>query len=262
MFVVFLRTEKKMDTPNKNDGMRSDNNRRMNIAVVLAGGSGQRFGADLPKQFLPIAGKTVIEHSISAFEQCSAIDEIAVVMHADHLPLMQEIIGRNGWQKVRKLLPGGAERHYSTLSAINAYENVSDSNLIFHDAARPAVSQRIINDTVIALQTHPAVAVAVPTTDTVFEVTEDGRFITDIPIRNRLRCAQTPQAFHIGVIREAYRKALQDPHFTSTDDCGVLHKYCPEIPIFIVPGDPSNLKLTYPDDSTILERILKPKANS
>ena len=68
--------------------MSSDNNRRMNIAVVLAGGSGQRFGADLPKQFLPIAGKTVIEHSVSAFEQCGAIDEIAVVMHADYLPMM------------------------------------------------------------------------------------------------------------------------------------------------------------------------------
>lgn len=259
MFVVFLRTEKKMDDSNKKDGMSSDNNRRMNIAVVLAGGSGQRFGADLPKQFLPIAGKTVIEHSVSAFEQCGAIDEIAVVMHTDYLPMMQEIIGRNDWKKVRKLLPGGAERHYSTLSAINAYENTSDANLIFHDAARPAVSQRIINETVTALQTHPAVAVAVPTTDTVFEVTEDGGFITGIPLRNRLRCAQTPQAFHIDVIREAYRKALQDPNFTSTDDCGVLHKYCPEVPIFIVPGDPTNLKLTYPDDSTTLERILNNK---
>ena len=163
---------------------------------------------------------------------------------------------------MRKLLPGGAERHYSTLSAISAYENTSDTNLIFHDAARPAVSQRIINDTVTALQTHPAVAVAVPTTDTIFEVTEDGGYITGIPIRRQLRCAQTPQAFHINVIREAYRKALLDPHFTSTDDCGVLHKYCPEIPIFIVPGDPSNLKLTYPGDSAMLERILKPKANS
>ncbi len=242
--------------------MRNDNNQSMNIAVVLAGGSGQRFGADLPKQFLPIAGKTVIEHSVSAFEQCISIDEIAIVMHADYLPMMQDIINKNGWKKVRKLLPGGAERHYSTLSAISTYENTSDTNLIFHDAARPAVSQRIINDTVTALQTHPAVAVAVPTTDTIFEVTEDGGFITGIPIRRQLRCAQTPQAFHINVIREAYRKALLDPHFTSTDDCGVLHKYCPEIPIFIVPGDPSNLKLTYPGDSAMLERILKPKANS
>lgn len=242
--------------------MRNDNNQSMNIAVVLAGGSGQRFGADLPKQFLPIAGKTVIEHSVSAFEQCISIDEIAIVMHTDYLPMMQDIINKNKWKKVRKLLPGGAERHYSTLSAISAYENTSDTNLIFHDAARPAVSQRIINDTVTALQTHPAVAVAVPTTDTIFEVTEDGGFITDIPIRRQLRCAQTPQAFHINVIREAYRKALLDPHFTSTDDCGVLHKYCPEIPIFIVPGDPSNLKLTYPGDSAMLERILKPKANS
>lgn len=225
-----------------------------NIAVILAGGSGQRFGTALPKQFLPLAGKTVIEHSIEAFEQCAAIDEIAVVMNADYLPMMQEIIDRNGWLKVRKLLPGGAERHFSTLSAINAYEGCSDINLIFHDAARPAVSQRIINEVVEALQTHDAVAVAVPSTDTVFEVSEEGRYITGIPSRQRLRCAQTPQAFRSAVIQEAYRKALQDPQFTSTDDCGVLHKYSPEVPIFIVLGDTCNIKLTYPEDTVILER--------
>ena len=229
-----------------------------NIAVVLAGGSGQRFGSALPKQFLPLAGKTVIEHSVKAFEQCDVIDEIAVVMNADYLPQMQEIIDRNGWQKVRKLLPGGAERHFSTLAAINAYEGMRDGNLIFHDAARPAVSQRIINETVTALQDHPAVAVAIPATDTIFEVSEDGGFITNIPTRKRLRCAQTPQAFRIDVIREAYRKALQDPNFTSTDDCGVLLRYCPEVPIFIVPGDVSNMKLTYPEDTTLLEKHLTP----
>ena len=122
-----------------------------NIAIILAGGSGQRFGTALPKQFLPLAGKTVIEHSVEAFEQCADIDEIAVVMNADYLPQMQEIIDRNHWKKVRKLLPGGAERHFSTLAAIQAYEGCSDINLIFHDAARPAVSQRIIQETVTAL---------------------------------------------------------------------------------------------------------------
>jgi len=229
----------------------------MNIAVVLAGGSGHRFGTAMPKQFLPLAGKTVIEHSVEAFEQCAAIDEIAVVMNADYLPQMQEIINRNGWKKVRKLLTGGAERHLSTLSAINAYEGCSDINLIFHDAARPAVSQRIVEEVVKALQGHSAVAVAIPSTDTVFEVTDTGEFITAIPTRSRLRCAQTPQAFHIDVIREAYRRALQDPDFTSTDDCGVLLKYCPEVPIFIVLGEVSNMKLTYPDDAVMLERALK-----
>jgi len=229
----------------------------MNIAVVLAGGSGHRFGTAMPKQFLPLAGKTVIEHSVEAFEQCAAIDEIAVVMNADYLPQMQEIINRNGWKKVRKLLTGGAERHLSTLSAINAYEGCSDINLIFHDAARPAVSQRIVEEVVKALQGHSAVAVAIPSTDTVFEVTDTGEFIMAIPSRSRLRCAQTPQAFHIDVIREAYRRALQDPDFTSTDDCGVLLKYCPEVPIFIVLGEVSNMKLTYPDDAVMLERALK-----
>jgi 2-C-methyl-D-erythritol 4-phosphate cytidylyltransferase len=227
-----------------------------NIAVILAGGSGQRFGTALPKQFLPLAGRTVMDYSVEAFERNSGIDEIAVVMNADYLPQMQEIIDRNGWLKVRNLLPGGAERYLSTLAAINAYKSVDDVNLIFHDAARPAVSQRIINDVVTALQTHPAVAVAIPATDTVFEVTDDGGRITDIPVRSRLRCAQTPQAFRIDVIREAYRRALQDPNFTSTDDCGVLLRYCPEVTISVVQGDVSNRKLTYPDDAIMLEQAL------
>lgn len=236
--------------------MKDNVNGRVNIAVVLAGGSGQRFGAVIPKQFLPLAGRTVIEHSIEAFEQCEEIDEIAVVMHPDYLAQMQAVIDKNGWKKVKKLLPGGTERYFSTLAALNAYENADHVNLIFHDAARPAVSQRIIKEIVTSLETQSAVAVAVPATDTVFEVTEDGGYITDIPLRKRLRCAQTPQAFRIAVIREAYRKGLSDPDFSSTDDCGVLHKYCPEVPIFIVPGDTSNIKLTYPSDTDLLERIL------
>lgn len=225
-----------------------------NIAIILAGGTGQRFGSALPKQFLHLAGKTVIEHSIEAFEQCADIDEIAVVINSDYLSDMQSIIDCNHWQKVRKLLPGGAERYLSTLAALHAYETEPEVNLLFHDAARPAVSQRIIHETVTALQTHLAVAVAVPATDTVFEVTEDGEFITSIPARKRLRCAQTPQAFRFSVIREAYRKALQDPQFTSTDDCGVLLKYSPETPIFIIAGDTANIKLTYPEDTILLER--------
>lgn len=230
--------------------------RRKNIAVILAGGSGQRFGAEKPKQFLTLAGRTVIEYSVEAFERCADIDEIAIVMHADFLHQMRELIDKNGWRKVRKLIKGGTERHLSTLAALNAYEGAGNMNLIFHDAARPAVSQRIIHDVAMALQTHPAVAVAVPATDTLFEVNEDGNRISRIPDRSRFRCAQTPQAFRIDVIREAYRKAQQDPHFASTDDCGVLFRYCPEVPIFLIRGEISNMKLTYPEDLHLIETYL------
>ena len=227
-----------------------------NIAVILAGGSGQRFGAELPKQFLPLAGKTVIEHSVEAFERCEAIDEIAVVMHPDHIDAMQRIIDRNGWSKVRKLLPGGAERYLSTLAAINAYRDLDDVNLILHDAARPAVSQRIVNDVVTALQTHSAVAVAIPATDTVFEVSDDGATISAIPDRKRLRNAQTPQAFRLDILQDAYNKAMKDNDFTCTDDCGVLLRYRPDIPIHLISGDITNRKLTYPEDTTLLEKTL------
>ena len=200
-----------------------------NVVVILAGGSGQRFGAELPKQFLPLAGKTVIEHSVEAFERCEAIDEIAVVMHPDHIDAMQRIIERNGWSKVRKLLPGGAERYLSTLAAINAYRDLDD---------------------------HSAVAVAIPATDTVFEISDDGTTITAIPDRKRLRNAQTPQAFRLDILQDAYNKAMKDNDFTCTDDCGVLLRYRPDIPIHLISGDIANRKLTYPEDTTLLEKTL------
>ena len=198
-----------------------------NVVVILAGGSGQRFGAELPKQFLPLAGKTVIEHSVEAFERCEAIDEIAVVMHPDHIDAMQRIIDRNGWSKIRKLLSGGAERYLSTLAAINAYRDL-----------------------------HSAVAVAIPATDTVFEVSDDGATITAIPDRKRLRNAQTPQAFRLDILQDAYNKAMKDNDFTCTDDCGVLLRYRPDIPIHLISGDITNRKLTYPEDTTLLEKTL------
>ena len=231
-----------------------------NIAVILAGGSGRRFGAGVPKQFLALAGRTVIEHSIEAFERNGGIDEVAVVMHADFLDEMRRILDRNGWRKVRKILPGGAERHLSTFAALDAYHDFPDANLILHDAARPAVSQRIVNDVVVSLKTHPAVAVAIPSADTVFEVSDERTAVVAIPDRQRLRCAQTPQAFRCGILRDAYDKALEDSGFTCTDDCGVILRYRPDIPIHLVDGDIANRKLTYPEDAVMLERALSDNA--
>ena len=155
------------------------------------------------------------------------------------------------------ILKGGAERYYSSLSAITAYQN-EDANLIFHDAVRPLVSQRIIDDVVKALDTHRAVNVAVPSADTIIEV--DGDFITNIPDRSRLRRGQTPQAFDRQLIAEAYEKALKDPNFRTTDDCGVVRTYLPEEPIFVVRGEESNMKLTYREDTYMMDKLFQLKS--
>ena len=221
-----------------------------NIAVILAGGTGSRMGVSEPKQFLEIAGRLVIEHAIDAFESQEGVDEIAVVMHPSYIARMQEIIARNAWKKFGKLLGGGEERFMSSLAAIRAYENVPDVNLLLHDAARPWISQEIIARLVEALKTHEAVGVGIPSTDTVWEVREG--CIAGIPDRRNMWRAQTPQAFRLPLIREAYERALQDPHFQATDDCGVLMRYMPQVKIFTVLGEEQNVKLTYKEDLDII----------
>lgn len=229
-----------------------------NIAIVLAGGVGSRLGMSTPKQFFKVAGKMVIEHTVDAFQRNAHISEIAIVSNPAYCTDMEEILLRNPqWTKVRRILKGGKERYDSSLSAIRAYENVGgdDVNLVFHDAVRPLVSQRIIDDVCRGLEAWEAIDVTLPAVDTIIEH-EDG-CISHIPERSRLQRGQTPQAFRLSVIREAYRRALEDPDFRVTDDCGVVVKYMPEVPVHLVRGEESNMKLTYPEDTYLLDKLFQ-----
>lgn len=229
-----------------------------NVAVVLAGGSGSRTGLSIPKQFLPVAGKTVLEHSVEAFHRNPGIDEVVIVISQEYIETAKELCRKNGWNKVCHILPGGSERYQSSLSAINAYNDQPDCNLIFHDAARPLVTDRIISDTITALDNAEAVSVAVPSTDTIVTIKEPcSNPVTDKVLdRRMLYCEQTPQGFRQKTIRRAYEIALKDPDLVSTDDCGTVLKYLPEIPVVIVPGDRDNIKLTYQEDIPMVEFLL------
>ena len=229
---------------------------KRNIAVILAGGVGSRLGMSTPKQFFKVAGKMVVEHTVDVFERNQHIDEIAIVANPMLISDFENIVLRNKWHKVKKILKGGKERYDSSLSAIQAYAN-QDVNLIFHDAVRPLVSQRIVNDVIDALSSHRAIDVAIPSADTIIEV--DGNdCITSIPDRSRLRRGQTPQAFDRQVIADAYERALKDPEFKTTDDCGVVRKYTDE-PVFVVRGEESNMKLTYREDTYMLDKLFQLK---
>ena len=223
-----------------------------NIAVILAGGIGSRVGGETPKQLLPLAdGRSILEHSIDAFEASLSIDEIAVVMHPDHISSLQKLCRSNSWQKLTKIIPGGAERWESSYNAIKVCTESANLDeplsLLLHDAARPFVSQRIIADVCQALETHEAVTVAVPVTDTIYEVWNNE--VQEVKNRRDFMRAQTPQAFHLHLIAEAFEDAIKKGYITSvTDDVAVLKAFNPSIPVFIVPGEESNKKITYPED--------------
>lgn len=226
----------------------------MNVAIILAGGSGSRVGGDRPKQFLEVAGKMIIEHTIEAFHRNEQIDEIAIVSREDYVEDVKALVARRGYDKVKHVLTGGKERYHSSLAALAAYTDDAD-RLLLHDCVRPLVSQRIINDCIAALDRYEAVNVAVPATDTIIEVNEDGS-ICRIPQRRLLRNVQTPQGFRRGTIRRAFDLAMQDPSFQPTDDCSVVFRYLPDVPIHVVEGEPTNIKITYKEDFEFAERIL------
>lgn len=150
-----------------------------NIAVILAGGIGARVGGNVPKQLLPLAdGRSVLEHATEAFEQTDCIDEVCIVMHPDYIAFAEQALLRNGWQKVKHIIAGGKERWESSVNAIRLYESelsaeeFAHANILLHDAARPFVSQAIIANVCQALETHEAVTVAIPATDTMYVVTQ------------------------------------------------------------------------------------------
>jgi 2-C-methyl-D-erythritol 4-phosphate cytidylyltransferase len=251
------------------------------VAVVLAGGSGLRLGGELPKQLQLLAGRTLLEHSVAAFEQAPGVDDIIVVMPTAFVEVASDILS-NKYGKLRRIIAGGADRPGSTRCAIDLLtdeppwvghqpaaparaegegegegEHEHDCNVLFHDAARPLVDQRIIADCAAALDEHVALGVVVPTADTIVQLAE-GTMVS-IPPRESLGRCQTPQGFRLSVIRRAYELAAADLKagtFSATDDCGLVLRYLPDVPVRAVAGSERNLKITYASDLRIAESLL------
>ena len=227
-----------------------------NVAVVLAGGTGTRVGLSIPKQLIKIAGKPIIEHTIAAMQQSPLIDEIVVMMAPGYLDEVREIVRHGEYAKVSQILEGADTRNDTTAAALAALGD-QECNVLLHDAVRPLVSQTIIAANVDALQTYSAVDTAIPSADTVIQVAQgDGRMADVLP-RHLLRRGQTPQSFRLSTIRAAYANAAQDPNFTATDDCTVVLRYLPEVPIAVVAGHERNMKVTEPIDVYIADKLFQ-----
>ena len=224
-----------------------------NYAVILASGSGSRCGKEVPKQFLKIADKTVLEHTIEAFENCCHIDGIILVINPDYKELAISIIDTKNYTKIIKIVDGGETRKDSSFNGVFSIEE-EEANVLIHDCARPLVSSRIIEECVKALEKYSAVGVAIPVTDTIVEVSNG--IIQNIPERKNLMCIQTPQCFKLSLIKKAHTLSQADANFT--DDCGLIVKNN-LAEVFIVNGDSENIKITYPNDICIAEKILQNK---
>jgi len=236
-----------------------------NIAVLLAGGVGSRVGLDIPKQLIKIAGKPIIEHTLGVLHAHEQVDEIVILMAPGHLDAVRAIVRDGGYDdKVTAILEGADTRSHTTMRALDHIAEqhgrdgagAGDPSVLLHDAVRPLLNPRIVSDCFAALEEYGAVDVAIPSADTIIEVTPDN-VIKEVPPRAALRRGQTPQAFKLSVIRRAYDLADQDPDFQATDDCSVVLRYTPDVPIWVVAGEERNMKVTEPIDVYIADKLFQ-----
>lgn len=227
-----------------------------NIAVILAGGTGTRAGFPIPKQFVELAGRTMIERTVDAFQENPMITGIVIVSNIETLDEMRSVALQNQWAKLTAVCSGGMNRFASGNAGL-AQCAPPNCNVLIHDGARPMVSQRIITEVCEALSAYEAVDVAVPSTDSM--IISDGSTVSRYLDRKEVWNVQTPQGFRLDTIRTAYTEALRNGDFGATDDCSVVRKYLPETKIALVRGDADNIKLTYPADKERMEQLLAKK---
>lgn len=224
----------------------------MKYAIILASGTGTRFKEEKPKQFAKVAGKTILEHTLYIFEKNTLIDKIIIVITPQYHDILEEILLKNNYKKIFKVLKGGDTRKESSYIGISAIDN-DNSHVIIHDCARPFLSDNIIKKCINALKKYDAVDVAINCSDTIIEVNEN-QCIHNIPNRSKMRRGQTPQCFKTSIIKKAHELSKNDDSFT--DDCGLIIKYnlCD---VFVVDGEERNIKITYPEDIFLADKLFQ-----
>jgi len=214
-------------------------------AIIAAGGRGVRFGADRPKQFHDIGGRSILELSVAALAASDRIQEIIVALPADHVDsgakMLKAAIGRPV-----TVVAGGARRQDSVANAFARTAKASDI-IVIHDAARPFVTRDVINRAIDGAQRHGAVVAAMAARDTVKqtgEVAEDGaRLIRATIPRDSVFLAQTPQAFRRDILARALSEGRE---VDATDEAMLVERL--GVPVHVVEGDPRNIKITAPED--------------
>lgn len=221
------------------------------IALITAGGKGQRMQSPTAKQFLLLAGVPILARTIGVFEACPVIDEILVIVPQEDMALVQtEIVERFEFKKVLKVVRGGRMRQQSVWNGLRAIKS-DCSWVVVHDGVRPLINPRWIEAGLVQARETGAAIVAVPARDTVKRLTPEGKLQT--LQREEIWLAQTPQIFEFSLLRQAHRKAYQEK-ISGTDDASLVERLGHEVSL--VPGDYGNIKITTPEDLTIAEALI------
>ena len=221
------------------------------IALIAAAGQGTRLGAEVPKAYVELRGRTLLERSVRALLASSVVDEVIVLVSPDMEPEAARIIGRIDAAPIR-LVHGGSERADSVWAGLQAIPD-DDAVVLIHDAARaltPPVMVRGVAKRV--LEGAPAAVPVVPVADTIKEVAADA--VVSTPDRSRLRAVQTPQAFRLSALRQANLDYwAEQPEFTATDDASLMEWHGERVAT--VPGDTLAFKITTPIDLTLAHAL-------
>ncbi len=222
-------------------------------AIIVSAGKSLRFPGEKKKQFLSLAGKPVLCHTLDRFHACSSIDLIELIVSPeDREYCLKEIVEPRGYTKISGVVDGGEQRQDSVGHGIDALPPEVDM-VVIHDGVRPFVTPEMIDASIEGARKFKAAVIAVPVKETIKRSAPD-RFVLETLDRESLWQIQTPQTFRAEVIRRAFRKAIED-HFVATDDAALVERI--GIKVYILPGSYSNIKITTPEDLALAHRILQ-----
>ena len=226
----------------------------MSVRVIIAAaGSGTRFGHEVPKQFLELGGKSILWHTVGCFESCDIVEEIAIVV-----PSSFASISDMGFSKVKHVVAGKntrAESVYEGLKRISLTGISNETVVLVHDGVRPFVSLEAIENVAQEAKRHGAAIAATKVTDTIKQVDSDG-FIGSTISRENLWRAATPQGFRMGILHDSFNKAAKHGYLELATDEAYLAENA-GFPVFIVEGNPENIKITNPADMVIAKEWIR-----
>jgi 2-C-methyl-D-erythritol 4-phosphate cytidylyltransferase len=223
-----------------------------NIAIVVAGGEGKRFGNELPKQYHKLTGKPVITYCLDLFERSDIIDEVVLVVSEDYLVYAStEIVDKYGYRKIKKITSGGDTRQESVHAGLTACPTGIDL-VIIHDAVRPFVAQDLLYEAAKTANISGAAILAVPAKESIKLVS--GKVVEKTLLRETVWIAQTPQVFRFDSILDAHERAVAAENEAS-DDSQLYEQYCGEVSV--VRGSYNNIKITTRADLFMAEEILR-----